>query len=145
MQAFRFRLQRVLDWQLKVCRIEEENVRLHRVAVADTESRMAQLRADLLSVEQEALGRSALLASELAALDRFRLMSLERARRLTAQRQEQLQQLERQLQKLMAERRRLELLGKFRERALTDYTVAAGRELEALALDNYLARWVRSA
>jgi hypothetical protein len=45
----------------------------------------------------------------------------------------------------MAERNRLRLIEKLRERALADYTLAADRELEALALECHLAKWVSNS
>ena len=80
MPPFRFRLQRVFDWQSKVCLLEEEKVRLGRYAVAETEARIAQLRADLTAIEREALSPHALQAADLAALDRYRLMTLQSGR-----------------------------------------------------------------
>jgi flagellar FliJ protein len=140
---FRFRLQRVLDWQSKVCRLEEENVRLCRYALAETEARMAQLRADLASIEREALSRRALQAADLAALERFRLMTQQSGRKLEAKRLEQVRELEKQLRIVQAERRRLRMIEKLRERAETEYRTEAGRELEAQALDSHLSKWVR--
>jgi hypothetical protein len=145
MQPFRFRLQRVLAWQLKVCRVQEENVRLCRYAVAETEARIAQLRADLAAIEQEALSRRALQAADLAAVERFRLMSIRSGRKLETRKQEQVRELEKQLQNLIAERRRLQMIERFRERAEEQYEQAANRELETLALESHLSKWVRGA
>ena len=145
MPPFRFRLQRVFDWQSKVCLLEEEKVRLGRYAVAGTEARIAQLRADLTAIEQEALSRHALQAADLAALDRYRLMTLQSGRKLETKKLEQIRLLEKQLLSLHAERRRLRMIGKLRERAETEYRTEAGRELEALALDSHLSRWAREA
>jgi hypothetical protein len=142
---FRFRLQRVLDWQSKVCRLEEEKVRLWQHSVAETEARMAKLRADLAAIEQEALSRPTLQAADLAALERFRLMSRQSGRKLEAKRLEQIRELEKQLRIVQAERRRLRMIEKLRERAETEYRTEAGRELEAQALDSHLSKWVREA
>ena len=37
------------------------------------------------------------------------------------------------------------MIGKLRERAETEYRTEAGREIEALALDSHLSKWVREA
>jgi hypothetical protein len=145
MQPFRFRLKRVFEWQQTVCHLEEEKARLCRFAIAETEERIAQLKADSLATEHEVLQRPALAAGELKALAEFRLKTVKRGRALAAEKQARIQALDEQTKKLLAERNRLRLMEKLRERALAGYTLAADRELETLALECHLSKWVANS
>ena len=148
MQPFRFRLERVFDWQQTVCRLEEEKMRLCRFAIAETEEKLAQLKAGSLATEHELFKRPtlpAISASDLKALAEFRLKVIKQGRALAAEKQARIQALEKQTEKLQAERHRLRLIEKLRERALADYTLAANRELETLALECHLSKWVSNS
>ena len=145
MQPFRFRLERVFEWQQTVCHLEEEKTRLCRFAIAETEERIAQLKADSLATEHELLSRPAIAAADLRALAEFRLKVTQRGRALAAEKQTRAQALATQTQTLLAERHRLRLIEKLRERALDEYTLAANRELEPLALECHLSKWVSNS
>ena len=143
MAPFRFRLDRVLEWQVKVCHREEENVRLGQAAVAETEARIAHLQADCLAADHEAKSHKAIPAMDLKALGHFQRKSAQTGRMLAEQRQGRLRDLRERRQKLWGERQRLELLRKIRERAAGEYNQALERELEAVALDSHLSQWVQ--
>jgi hypothetical protein len=140
MQSFKFRLERVLQWQGKVCHLEEEGIRLCRLAVTEAEYRIAQLRSESLAAEQELLRRHAIAASDLLALAEYRLQVVIRSRELEAHRQSVVNALEEQMRKLMAARRQLQRIETLRDRSLLDHNFAANRELEELALESHLAR-----
>jgi hypothetical protein len=145
MQPFRFRLERVFEWQRTVCHLEEEKTRLCRFAIAETEEKLAQLKADSLATEHELFKRPAISASDLKALAEFRLKVIKQGRALAAEKQARIQALEKQTQKLLAERHRLRLIEKLRQRALAEYTLAADRELETLALECHLSKWTANS
>ena len=145
MQPFRFRLERVFEWQRTVCHLEEEKTRLCQFAIAETEEKLAQLKADSLATEHELLKLPAIAAAELKALAHFRLKVVRQGRALAAEKQTRVQALETQTQKLLAQRHRLRLIEKLRERALDEYTLAADRELETLALECHLSKWVSNS
>jgi hypothetical protein len=145
MQPFRFRLERVFEWQQTVCHLEEEQTRLCRLALAETEEKLAQLKAGSLATEHELFKRPTLSAADLKALAEFRLKVVKQGRALAAEKQARSQAVEKQTQKLMAERNRLRLIEKLRERALADYTLTADRELETLAAECHLSKWVSNS
>jgi hypothetical protein len=142
MQGFKFRMQRVLQWQVKMCHLEEEGTRLCRLAVTEGEERIAQLRAEALAAEQDVLGHQAIAASDLIALARYRAQVAGRGRDLEARRQAVLAALEEQLRKLEVARRQLQRIETFRDRSLLEHNLTLNRELEALALECHLSRWV---
>jgi hypothetical protein len=120
-------------------------MRLCRFAIAETEEKLAQLKAGSLATEHELFKRPALTAADLKALAEFRLKVIKQGRALAAEKQARIQALEKQTEKLQAERHRLRLIEKLRERALADYTLAANRELETLALECHLSKWVSNS
>jgi hypothetical protein len=138
MAPFRFRLERVLQWQVKVCHFEEEKVRECLLVVSETAEKLARLKADSLGIEQELLNHRAFTATDLKARAEFRTQVVKDERALIALKQAQTRDLEAQRQKLLAERHQLRLLEKIRERALQEHRTMADRELEASALDCHI-------
>lgn len=145
MRRFQFRLERVLQWQLEVCRVKENDVRQCLSAITGTDARMAQLEAARSAAEQYVLNHPALTASDLTALAQFRLRAAAEHKSLATLRAAQLRDVERARESLLSERRQLRLLEKLRGRALSAYGAAADREAEAQAAEAYASRWVSEA
>ena len=139
MRPFRFRLERLRNWQEKVCRTEEEKLRLCLARVAEAREELMSLERQCASSEKDFQAQTRIGPSDLKALAEFRraarneLMGLEREEKA---RQSAVAQ---QQQQLLTERRKLEVLEKLRRRALTEYQAEADRELEALGLESHLA------
>lgn len=142
MQQFRFRLQRILQWQERTCRIEEDNLRERLAEVAETENKLARLVAERAAIEEEFSGQTAMAPSDLRALAVFRRKTILDQQALEQESRKRRSALDAQRQKLLAERRRLQMIEKLRSRALEEHTRAADRELEALSLESYLSTWV---
>lgn len=142
MQRFQFRLQRVLQWQQRVCRLEEDKLRTCLAEVAETEEKLAHHAAECIAIEQEFSHQPALAPPDLQALAAFRRKAATDVQLLEQQRQARQTALDTRRQKLLAERRRLHIIEKLRERALQEYTRAADRELEALSHESYLSTWI---
>ena len=141
MQPFRFRLQRVLDWQQKVCQIEEEKLSRAISEAAEIEHRLSRLAANRAAVEQEFVTRSGFAPADLKALAEFRRKATTDRRALEGELAKRRSAVTAQREQLMRERRRLRAFEKLRERARAEYTVAAEREWEALSLESYLANF----
>lgn len=144
MPAFQFRLERVLRWQVKVCRLEEESTRQCRLALTEGEERIAQLRAESTVVEQQLLDQHTITASDLKALGQYRFQVLRRGRELEIHRRSAFTALEEQMGKLVSARRQLRRLETLHDRALSEHKLALDRTTEALALESHLARRVSS-
>jgi len=145
MQSFKFRLERVLQWQAKVCRMKEEEVNLCHLALHEAEEVVARLEITKLSAEQAMRSERALPGSELQAWERHCESLVRKARDLEAQRQALAAVLDNVISQMMAERRRLRQIEMIRHRALREHTLAADRDLETLALECHLSRWIASA
>ena len=142
MQRFRFRLQRVLQWQERVCRLEEDRFHQCMADVAETGEKLAHLAAQRVAIEREISSQRALFPADLYALEEYRRSAVEQQHALDREREVRLAALAAQREKLLAERRRLHIIEKLRERALQEHTRAADRETEALSLESYLSNWV---
>jgi|WetSurMetagenome_2_1015567.scaffolds.fasta_scaffold569324_1 hypothetical protein len=141
MQRFKFHLERVLQWQLTVCRLKENDVRLCLSAISSTDARSAELEAASVTAEHDVLNHRRLTAADLMALARFRLRMAVEQKSLTVLKTDQLRDLSRARAILATERRRLRQLEKLRDRALSAHTAAADLEAEALAAEAYASRW----
>jgi flagellar export protein FliJ len=142
MRRFQFRLQRVLQWQERVCRLEEEKLRTCLLDVAETEQKIARLAAERAAVEQEFSNRPALAAADLQALAAFRRKTVLDSRALEQEHEIRRSALDAQRQRLLAERRRVQVIEKLRERALEEHTRDADKELETLSQESYLSTWI---
>jgi len=142
MQQFRFRLQRVLQWQERVCRMEEDQLRQFRAAVAETEEKLARLAAQRVAIEQELASQAALSPGDLRALDEYRRRAVGERHALDREWDARVSLVNAQRDKVVAARKKLHVLEKLRERALQEHTRAADREAEAISLESYLATWI---
>jgi len=142
-QSFHFRLQRVLDWQQKVCQAEEEKLRLRMLELALCREKLAKLSARSIAMEQEFLGQRAMIPPDLKAFAEFRRSTVKERRELVCEQEKKEALMAEQRQKLLSERRKLQVFEKLRERALSEHTAAANRELEALGLESYLSAFIK--
>ena len=142
MRRFQFRLQRILQWQHRVCRVEEEKLHGCLSQVGETEEKLARLAAQRVAIEHEFATQAAMAPPDLQALAAFRHKTVLARQALEHERQSRLDALNAQRQKLLAERRRLQVIEKLRERALQDHTRAADREEEAVSHESYLSTWL---
>jgi flagellar export protein FliJ len=141
-QRFQFRLQRVLQWQQRVCRIEEDTLRVFMAAAAETDDKLERLAAEALAIERDVSTRTAWAGADLRALAAFRRSVSSTRQQLEIERRARLANVDAQRQKLLTERRRLHIFEKLRDRALAEHTRATDRELEAIGLESYLSTWV---
>ena len=142
MQQFRFRMERVHQWQLKMCQIAEDRVRAGMLAVSETDDKLTGLLSARSATEKEFTTLAALAAADLWALARFRAKITENMRALQQEKEARLAVVNEERKRLRAERYRLRILERIRERDLQDYTRASDRAADQLALDSYLSKWV---
>jgi hypothetical protein len=142
-QAFRFRLQRVLEWQQKVSQAEEEKLRLRLLELANCQEKLAKLAARSVAMEHEFLEQRAMVPRDLKAFAEFRRSTVKERRELLREQEKREALLAEQRQKLLSERRKLQVFEKLRQRAWSEHTAEAERELEALGLESYLSAFIR--
>ena len=141
MNAFRFPLQKVLDWRKTELGIEEARYRRQIEMLAEIDRERARLEGAGAAAEEQVREWNPVVGGELSALGSFRLHMKHREFALAQPRAECLQKIAAQQQAMLAARRRLRLLERLRERRLAEWTSARDREVEELASESYLARW----
>jgi hypothetical protein len=144
MTAFRFRLQKVLDWRHTQLELEEARYRQQAAALAEIDRVRAELAAEAIHTETAVRSWNPVTERDLAALGEFRLNVRARDAELTARRAECEKQLALRQAAMLEARRRYRLLERLKERGLEAWTAERDRELEQLASEAFLARWAAS-
>lgn len=141
MQAFRFRLERVLEWYTRQYEVEERRLSTCLAALADAKAALEALLEERRRVERDLLERKAIPAPDFAALGLYRLGFRKREADLIEVRDRCQADVDAQRVRLQAAERRVRLVEKLRERRVAEYTYAETRELEELASDAFFSKW----
>jgi len=130
-KAFRFRLDRVLDWRRTQLDLEETRLRQLHAAVAELDRRRSDLAAAGEEARRSLAIRSSADAFELHAFEAFRAAVKLQCRRLAEKRREREAEIANQQQKLLEARRRCRLLENLRDRRLSEWKYETQRQEEA--------------
>jgi len=139
MQAFRFRLEKVLNWYFRQCQLEESRFAQCLSALAGAHKAIAHLQAEWLGIERDLVSRTSIPSREFVALGLYRLRARQQEAELRIERERRESEVREQRTRLQAAQRRLRLVEKLRERRMTEYVYAATRELDNLSADAYFA------
>jgi hypothetical protein len=140
MKRFEFRLQSVLSWRARQLELEKAKLQV----LFEELNALAAARARLESDLHEA-GRVALASGDpqqLAALGPFREHIRREQARVEARRADCARRIEAQRESVLNAERNVRLLEKLKARRLADWNAAVAKELDELATDSFLARWV---
>jgi len=143
MTAFRFPLQKALEWRQTQLELAEACLRQQSAALAQWDRARAEMEAAGIRAEVEVRDWSPVAGRDLAALGAFRLRVRRREKEIDAQRLACRQELAVREAAMLEARRRCRLLERLKERRLAEWQSASNRELEALASESFLARWTR--
>jgi hypothetical protein len=143
MTAFRFPLQKALDWRRTQLELAEARLREQLAALAAIDRARLELQATGRRTEVEVRAFQPLAGGDLSALGSFRLLVKMRERELAARRVECQKELSVRQAALREARRSSRLLERLKERRWAEWQAARDRELEELAADSYLAQWAR--
>jgi flagellar biosynthesis chaperone FliJ len=138
---FRFRLERVLDWQQTI--LEREKVRAakcHRL-MQEVRDAIERLHAEHLMIEREWLDKKAIPGSDAASLGLYRLGVRKAERALLTEQERRGRDLSQQMARMLEAQRKLRVLENLRGRKMSEYTYLRDRELEQLAAESHLAVW----
>jgi hypothetical protein len=144
MTAFRFRLERVLEWRRTQLELEESKLQRQQRALMELDSERARIEAAGIRAEIEVRAWRPLAGSDLTTLAAFRQHVIGKEKQIGVRREEARRRLETQQAVLVEARRRCELLERMKQRRRTEWEAAADRELEDLAAESYLARLSRA-
>lgn len=138
---FRFRLERVLEWERKnLDREKRLTAECHRL-VTEVRDAIARLHAEHLMIEREWLEKKTIPGSDAASLGRYRLGVRKAERTLLTEQEHRDRNLHQQTAKMLQVQQKLRVLENLRGRKLGEYTYLVDREMEQVAAESYLAVW----
>lgn len=143
MKAFRFSLERALEWRRVELERAEARYKLQAAELAAIDRQRAESDAADLRAETEVRAWQPVSGEDLAALGAFRLGMRRQRVLLQARRRECEMTLAERQKEMMEARRRVRLLERLKERRLAEWRAAFDRELEQQAAESYLAQWGR--
>jgi flagellar biosynthesis chaperone FliJ len=141
MNAFRFPLQKVLDWRRSELELAELKFQQLTAAVVAVDKELAELETAGIRAEILVRDWSPLCGRDLAALGSFRLHVRKKNAELSAQRAQCAGRLAAGRGAMLEARRRFRLLERLQQRRWEDWRIARDKELDELASESYLARW----
>jgi flagellar export protein FliJ len=142
MTAFRFRLERVMEWRRTELALAENRFEQQSAAVAALDRTRAALDASAIRAEMSLREWPKIEAGDLAALDAFRRHVAIRRAALAVSRGEAQRDLDARRAVMLEARRRFRLLERLRDRRLEEWRLSFDRELDQLASESYLAKFV---
>ena len=143
MNAFRFPLQKALEYRRKHLELEEVRYKHQLAALGELDRLRAETEASGIRAEIDVRQHSSVMGRDLAALDHFRLRVKNDEARLAGQRVEAAREAEVGQAAMLEARRRAKLLERLRERRLEEWETARDRELDEVASESFLAGWNR--
>lgn len=138
---FRFRLERVLEWERKNLDREKRITAECQGHLAEVREAIARLHAEHLMIEREWLDKKAIAGSDAASLGRYRLGVRKAERTLFTEQERRERDLHQQTAKMLEVQRKVRVLENLRGRKLREYTYVLDRELEQVAAESHLAGW----
>ena len=144
MTAFRFPLDRVLDWRRLQLRAEEEKLAALQRRLDAINHHISALGSAELKHEWSLRKLPAVGGEELHALSAFQARSKKQRAALTLERQKFEAQVEAQRARLLKARRDCRALEKLKERRQEAWCYLRDREIENNAADAHLAKLIRA-
>ena len=141
---FRFRLEKVLEWQQARSDLEESKLKQLNATLEKLIQSLAMLRATRTAAELEVRALDTLRGADLAALSSYRTY-LEHCESSLIREHDSCRQRRDQQRDIWAEtHRRLRLLEKLKARRLAAFEFESNRELEKVAAELFLIRGASS-
>jgi flagellar export protein FliJ len=143
MNAFRFPLQKVLEYHRKQLELAEVRYKQQLAVVSDLDRQRSDIEAAGTTAEIEVRQWGGIAGCDLAALGRFRTRVKSEEARIGGQRAEAEKEVAVRQEAMLQARRSAKLLERLRERRLEEWEAQRDRELDELASDSFLAQWNR--
>ena len=144
MTAFRFRLEKALEWRRTQFEIEEAAYQRELAALAAVEHAQVELEAAGAQAEVQIRDWKDVSGADLAALGGFRRGMEVRKTELVALRADAARKVMVRQATMLAAKKLYRLLERLREKRLQEWLAAEQRELEAVASESYLAGYCRA-
>jgi len=143
-KAFRFPLQRVLEWRALHVRTEEEKLSTLQNKLAAVSHRENELVLMELNAEMNVLRQEAVPGSEFRALAGFQIRLRHERASLRLSREALEGQIGEQRKRLLKARKDHKIIESLKEKRLKQWAYLSDRELENVAAESYISNWVRS-
>ena len=144
MKAFRFPLQRVLEWRALHVRTEEEKLATLQNRLAEIAHRESELALKELNAEMEVMQQPTVPGSDFRALAAFQIRLRNQRASLQASRRTLESQIAEQRKALLKARKDHKIVEALKEKRLRQWIYLNDRELENTAAESYISNWVRS-
>ncbi len=141
MKAFRFPLERVLEWRRMQRDIERSNIRAIATRIQELDDRRRQLSLERSVAEGEVLRAKTMDGADLARVAAFQLHVRNEKLTIANTRGQCEHELTAQREKLVEAQRQVKLLQNLRDKRMTRWTADLAREREQFAAEAFLARW----
>jgi len=141
MTAFRFPLEKVLDWRRTELELARARFEQQTAAVVALDRERAALETSAVQAEMTVRHWAAVTGGDLAALAAFRRHVRLREDKIGTARAQAQRELDTRGSAMLEARRRVRLLERLKDRRLAEWRRAFDRELEQLASDSYLAKF----
>ena len=141
MKAFRFPLERVLDWRQMQLGMERSKIQTIANRIQQLDNRRRTLAAERSLAEREVLQATTLEGQDLARIAAFQLHVGNEELTIAETRGKCEHELTAQREKLIEAQRQVKLLQNLRDKRLTRWSADLAREQEQFAGEAYLARW----
>jgi hypothetical protein len=141
--TFRFRLSRVLEWYERQYQMETNRLRQCAERAANVRLELVWHRELRLANENQVLGLESLHGNDLRSRELYRKRSLLQESHLIRSCRDADRDLETQRLTTLAAQRRVRLVEKLRDRRRDEFNYLAGRDLEQVAADSWLAGFAR--
>ncbi len=143
MKPFRFNLERVLEFQAAQLRAEEVKLQILNEEASNLRSALESLDEGCAEEEDKIRHATVLAGSDLQSLELYRRQIQGQKQRLRDRLADVARRLEAQREQLLKVRRKHRLLEKLKERRLQEWTIKSSKEIEQIASESHLARFVR--
>ena len=140
MKAFRFPLERVLEWRTRQVEIEEAKLQSLAAEREALRRRAADLESELEEAGRSVVAMRSPASEELFALDRYHRYAVSERVRLAAAAHDCEKRMAGQRDRVAEARRRQELLEHLRQRRRAEWQAAFDREQDNLAAELHLAK-----
>jgi flagellar export protein FliJ len=144
MTAFRFPLERVLDWRKLQMRAEEEKLAVAQHKLETVNQRMTMLDAAELKSERGLRELPSIEGSELQTVAAFQARVRKMHDALEVEKQQCEKQIAAQRTRLLKARKDLRILEKLKERRHEAWAYLSEREIESIAADSYNSKLARA-
>lgn len=141
MKAFRFPLERALDWRRMQLDVEQSKIQAIAARIQQLDTQRRGLSAERSLAEREVLHAKTIEGRDLARIAAFQLHVRNAELTITETRGRYEHELTAQREKLVEAQRQVKLLQNLRDKRMTRWSADLAREQEQFAGEAFLARW----